>query len=343
VLINAASGYRTLTALRPVTFTDYSAADAQFIIVSNARLFNDGQGGDPVAEYAEYRSTQEGGGYRTVVADVAQLYDQFAYGVQRHPLSIRNFAHFAKKAVERSALRVPDRQKRGNTTAVRSCKRAWRIGPKQQFSGADVRSAPAPTTSSLASNVQRGSCGSCRAPSGGNRCRSAPVPEQSAQPRGALGPNPCRRPTSGASTSSTLAAAARVAEQTDIRNKLSSMESVLENSDYGASVFSFYKTSPDPIQYSQSEAISDRINAGASIVTFFGHSSSGGFDFSIDNPANYRNQNRYPLMISLGCLLWRHPPAGQKRRRDCLCFRKTKARWRSLRRWALGRSHRSMR
>jgi hypothetical protein len=29
--------------------------------------------------------------------DIRQLYDQFAYGVQRHSISVRNFAHFVKR------------------------------------------------------------------------------------------------------------------------------------------------------------------------------------------------------------------------------------------------------
>ncbi len=298
VLINAASGYRTVTTLRPVTFTDYSASDAQFIIISNARLFNDGQGSDPVAEYAEYRNSLDGGGYRTVVADIAQLYDQFAYGVQRHPLSIRNFAHFAKKAWSdpRYVFLIG---KGREYTALRSASGLNHL----QNSSFLVPTFGAPGSDHLlvASNfsvvpvipvgrIPVETAAEVRVYLNKVRSHEAPLGQTPAEER--LWRKQVIHLGGGGS----------VAEQNDIRNKLSNMESVLENSDYGASVFSFYKTSPDPIQYSQSEAISDRINSGASIVTFFGHSSSGGFDFSIDNPANYRNQNRYPLIISLGCL-----------------------------------------
>lgn len=298
VLINAVSGYRTLTTLRPVTFTNYSAADAQFIIVSNARLFNDGQGNNPVAEYAEYRSTQEGGGYRTVVADIAQLYDQFAYGVQRHPLSIRNFAHFAKKqwsdpryvfligkAREYTALR--------SAGVLTSAGNSSFLVPTFGRPGAD--NLMLASVSSMVPVIPVGripveTAAEVRLYLNKVRAHEAPLSQTPAEDR------LWRKQVIH------LGGGATVAEQTDIRNKLNNMESVLENNDYGASVFSFYKTSPDPIQYSQSEAISNRINSGASIVTFFGHSSTGSFDFSIDNPANYRNQNRYPLIISLGCL-----------------------------------------
>ncbi len=297
VLINAASGFRTITTLRPVTFTDYSAADAQFIIVSNARLFSDGQGGDPVAEYAEYRSSQDGGGYRTVVAEVAQLYDQFAYGVQRHPLSIRNFVHFAKK-------RWSDPRY------------VFLIGKSRQYNELRTASGLAHPNNSSFLVPTFGLPGSDHLLVASNFSVVPVIPvgripvETAAEVRLYLNKMRAHEAPLGQTPAEDrlwrkqvihLGGGGSVTEQNDIRNKLLNLESVLENSDYGASVVSFYKTSPDPIQYSQSELISDRINAGASIVTFFGHSSSGGFDFSIDNPANYRNQNRYPLMISLGC------------------------------------------
>jgi len=298
VLINAVSGYRTITTLRPVTFTNYSAADAQFIIISNARLFNDGQGGDLVAEYAEYRSSSVGGDYRTVVADIAQLYDQFAYGVPRHPLSIRNFVHFAKKTWSdpRYVLLIG---KGREYAAVRSAGALASAGnssfliPTFGVPGSDnllVASNYSMVPALPVGRIPVETPAEIRLYLDKVRAHEAPLGQTPAEDR--LWRKQVIHLGGGGS----------VAEQTDIRNKLNNLKTALENSDYGASVSSFFKTSPDPIQYSQSEAISNRINAGASIVTFFGHSSSGGFDFSIDNPAVYQNQNRYPLIISLGCL-----------------------------------------
>jgi len=296
-LANAASGYRTVTNLLPLTFTDYSEADAQFIIISNKRLYNDGQGGNPIEEYAQYRSTPEGGGYRTVVADVAALYDQFAYGVQRHPLSIRNFAHFAKK--EWSDPRYVLLIGKGRTYE--------NVRTPAQLASAANNSFLAPTFGRmgsdnllLASNftmVPVMAVGRVPAETPAEvrlyldkvRGHEIPLSQNSAEDR--LWRKHIVHLSGGGSA----------AEQNTIRNHLANMAGILEQSDFGAKTFAFYKTSPDPIQYSQSEVITNRINAGASILTFFGHSSPNGFDFSLDDPANYRNENRYPLMIALGC------------------------------------------
>ncbi|HHG86717.1 MAG TPA: hypothetical protein ENJ82_18355, partial [Bacteroidetes bacterium] len=44
-----------------------------------------------------------------------------------------------------------------------------------------------------------------------------------------------------------------------------------------------------------------RINAGASIIHFFGHSSSNIYDVDIQEPVLYNNYSKYPFMIAFGC------------------------------------------
>ena len=43
--------------------------------------------------YADYRSSEAGGGFNALVVNTQQLYDQFAYG-EKTPLGIRRFARF---------------------------------------------------------------------------------------------------------------------------------------------------------------------------------------------------------------------------------------------------------
>ncbi|MBL4624660.1 MAG: hypothetical protein JKY42_05925, partial [Flavobacteriales bacterium] len=45
-------------------------------------------------QYAGYRSSDNGGNHDTLVAMIDELYDQFAYGVHKHPLSIRGFSDY---------------------------------------------------------------------------------------------------------------------------------------------------------------------------------------------------------------------------------------------------------
>jgi len=81
------------TALaEPIHFTDYSAPAQQgnFIIITHPSLI-----GEVTDAYKEYRSSAAGGGYTVVVADIEELYHQFAWGVDKSPLAIRHFINFA--------------------------------------------------------------------------------------------------------------------------------------------------------------------------------------------------------------------------------------------------------
>ncbi|HET6992637.1 MAG TPA: C25 family cysteine peptidase, partial [Bacteroidia bacterium] len=85
---------RQVTTLTPVNasgqFVDFSlqAADSAFVIVTHRSLMGVG------IEYKNYRSSAAGGMRNVVLADISELYDQFAYGIGKDPLAIRNFADY---------------------------------------------------------------------------------------------------------------------------------------------------------------------------------------------------------------------------------------------------------
>jgi hypothetical protein len=90
-------------------------------------------------------------------------------------------------------------------------------------------------------------------------------------------------------------------EQLLLKNHLNSMADIIENNTFGGQVNSFFKTSVNTVEISASEQIFDLINTGVSMITFFGHSGTNSFDFSIDNFDRYFNNGKYPYMFSLGC------------------------------------------
>lgn len=86
-----------VTASRQVRFTNYATASNQgnYIIISHKNLMGAGGAHDYVADYKNYRNSVSGGNYKAIVADIEDLYDQFAYGIDMHPLSIRHFLDMA--------------------------------------------------------------------------------------------------------------------------------------------------------------------------------------------------------------------------------------------------------
>lgn len=81
----------TVGTITPVLFKDYSAPDAQaeFVIITHPSLWT------AANEYATYRRSAEGKALTVQVVDIEELYDQFAQGINKHPLAIRNYLNYA--------------------------------------------------------------------------------------------------------------------------------------------------------------------------------------------------------------------------------------------------------
>src|SRR5574337_861765 len=69
-----------------------------------------------------------------------------------------------------------------------------------------------------------------------------------------------------------------VNEQLQYATYLSNYADTISDTLFGGIVLTYLKTSNAPIQINQSDSLRDRINAGVSIMTFFGHASGTSFD-----------------------------------------------------------------
>ncbi|MGK7391588.1 MAG: C25 family cysteine peptidase [Candidatus Cyclobacteriaceae bacterium M2_1C_046] len=83
--------------LKKVDFKKYDLSNAQYVIISHPELMKPADGYEnAVAAYASYRASADGGGYDTLVVDVLQLYDQFSFG-EITPLAVFNFVKWLKE------------------------------------------------------------------------------------------------------------------------------------------------------------------------------------------------------------------------------------------------------
>lgn len=64
---------------------------------------------------------------------------------------------------------------------------------------------------------------------------------------------------------------------------------------------SYYQKFNTGIVTNSNMTSTQRINAGTSIIHFFGHSSNNIYDVDIQEPVLYQNWGKYPLMIAFGC------------------------------------------
>ncbi len=300
-LAGITGGVRMVTALQPVLFRDYLPENADYIILSNTALFKDptANGADHVAEYADYRRSPQGGGYKVAVVDVNELYEQFGYGVRFHPLAVRNFVQYIVKNWEhpRYLLLVGkgldyDRFRNPNTQKILAD--SLFFVPTYGSPGADQLL------------VMRNKSLSDPLLAVGRLAVSRPADiriyldkviehEQTFRdaPQTLAGKAWMKRVIHN---SGGLAG-----ESAIIRAYTQDMADELIHNRVGADVHTFYKTSNDPIQLSSYEQMLDLLNGGVSVWMIFGHSSPNAVDFDIGSPNVYNNKGRYPLMMIMGC------------------------------------------
>ncbi len=85
---------RSAPQITPVSFRNIQPALHNYIIITHPLLRKPaGNYADPVKAYAEYRASEAGGAFDTLVVNIQQLYDQFNYGEQS-PIAIYRFMKY---------------------------------------------------------------------------------------------------------------------------------------------------------------------------------------------------------------------------------------------------------
>ena len=81
------------------------------------------------------------------------------------------------------------------------------------------------------------------------------------------------------------------------------MGQIAEGAQFAGNVELIAKSSETPISPSELQTIKDRISDGVSLMNFFGHftTSQSGFDVNLDEPQNWNNQGKYPVLIANSC------------------------------------------
>ena len=290
VLINE-SEMKTVHGLHTTDFVNYSIARGDYIIISHPDLFNDSNGNNPVFDYAAYRTTT---GESPVIVPIQRLYDQFSYGVNKHPIAIKNFIVFIKK----------------NWTNIKP-KNVFIIGKGRVY------------TDTRAHNVHDNLIPTFGSPPSDNLLVSPIDSDVPMIPIGRLSATNGDEVTTYLNKVKTLennikdsldfdnqnwrkqvihlGGGANSWENSILKNHLLNIEPKLENGKFGAEVHSFFKQQDEHISTPNSQMIDSLINNGVSMITFFGHGSTKGFDYYLNAPKHYTNKDKYPLIMALGC------------------------------------------
>lgn len=302
--ITTANKIATIPLLIPVSanglFTNYynPVFSPAFIIITHRSLWESAQ------EYSTYRSSPSGGSRNVIVADIDDLYDQYAYGVNKHPLAIRNFCRFALfnfpsppkdlfllgKAISEASYSTRNNQQLYAQSLV----------PTFGWPSSDVAFTAGINTTLYEPAIPTG-----RLVAKNNdevRGYLAKIKEYEAnQVVSALGQTQTEQQRLWMKRLLHLCGGQGAVQGSEFCGYLKGYEATIKGPLFGGKVSLFSKNSTEVIQTNLTDSIRWLIESGVSIMTFFGHSSAGTFDVSVDNPKTYNNKGKYPLVIANGC------------------------------------------
>jgi hypothetical protein len=243
--------------------------------------------------YAAYRASAAGGGYSPQAIDFSSLTDPFAYGIPNHPLALKNYLAWLKKqGIALKYLFFIGKGLEYPAFRKQSALPQWFVptygtpASDHLFAAPDPEKAPEFPVGRLAATDPEQVLAYLEKV---REYETAALHLGSASerywPKRALH----------------LAGGQTEGEKIAIRYYLDQGAGILAQAPLGGETVSYYKNSSDIVQQSPTEEITRLINEGVSVITFFGHSSSNTFDYSINEPQSLDNAGRYPILFALGC------------------------------------------
>lgn len=305
-LLVDASNFYIVSDLSPVNNNGYfrnlssiSPTDA-YVILSHSSMMNGAR------EFGSYRADL-GGGYDTLVVDIEELYNQFGGGVYQHDGSIKRFFEMAidNWPTVPSNIFLIGKSVRGNDESTS-------IGARHSISSYQSNFVPSfgypcsdnHFTVGLGSNpniyaVPTGRLSATSNIQVAEYLEKVKEYEEQQEPSSVYNiPNKEWQKNVlhfvGGTTQNEIQA---------LGGYLNNFAAIIEDTLFGGMVKTYSKDPTSTVLNNDDfYEVQERLFDGVSLITFFGHASSGtGFSQNIDSPDNWNNTGKYPLVIGLGC------------------------------------------
>jgi len=295
VLLTNVASISNIADLKNVQFRNYTlpANQGNYIILSHKDYINASP--SYVDQYKQYRNSSTGGSFQSVVVDVTELYDQFAYGYDQHPLSIRNFVNFANNiwTVKPEFMFIIGRGI--NYTGYFSTYSFPNV-PTWGHPGSDnlLTSFNNSQTPILAT----GRLSAWNNQEIGNYLQKVKAYEQAMLPGS---PKPTVEHDFWKKRGLHIAGASDLNLQQQLLSALNNCKSIVEDSLTGATVTTIKKTSTDPVETINIALIDSIMNRGLGFMSFYGHGSTAGFDYNLNSPDDYNSNPKFPVFGAYAC------------------------------------------
>ncbi len=286
-------------------FIDFSQqqVDSAYLIITHEKLLSSS------AEYANYRSSPEGGQHNTLTVNIEQLYHQFGGGIPKNELAIQRFANYTLNKWSRppqylfligKGIRSATESNNGTWHGTRLDTSAYEnsLVPSFGYPPSDYMLSsglldqksltPLIATGRLAAQTNE------QVRDYLDKIKTYEINQISTIPYNIAD-------KLWQKTILHFGGGANQNEQERFESYLEEFETIAADTSFGAMVHTYLKTSSapfDPIDFNQ---INKHLQDGVSIITLFGHASLSGFDQNLDVPSNWKNEGKYPFVIGNGC------------------------------------------
>ncbi|RYE19585.1 MAG: hypothetical protein EOP51_19580, partial [Sphingobacteriales bacterium] len=303
LLSTEATNIHTIAQLQTKTFVNLSNAanQADFLIISNQLLFNDGTGRNYVEDYRAYRTSAAGGSFNAKIFTVDELTDQFAFGIKGHPGAIRDFirysyASFAQRPKYALLIgRAVDyidyyRYAPTNPTLMNKLN----FVPTFGWPASDLLLSSEP--GSVVPLVPIGRLGAINGAEINSYLQKV-IQYEAAQKN----QSPRIADKLWMKKIMHVAGGKDVAENDLFETYMNNYGNIARDTFFGGSVETFSKTATGAVQQANSQRIEDLFSGGLGLIGYFGHSSANTFEFNLSSPEIYNNTGKYPFFNVSGC------------------------------------------
>jgi hypothetical protein len=260
--------------------------DSAYIIVSHPLLWQGAQA------YESHRSLQ----FNTLLVNVNELYDQFGGGINKHGISIRRFINLTLNNWD-----TPPQHLFLLGKSIREAKEGNAPGSRQNttyFAGNLVPSFGYPSSDNL---ITVGLTSNNFAPAVNTGRISAKNNDEVFDYLNKVITYESQAPAMWMKNVLHFGGGTNPVEQNQFRNYLEGYANTISDTCFGGIVTPFYKVDSNPISITESAELTELIEGGVTIMTFFGHAGGSGFDQNIDNPSNFNWDGKYPFLIGNAC------------------------------------------
>ncbi|MES2774590.1 MAG: C25 family cysteine peptidase [Bacteroidota bacterium] len=294
-----------VSAIQARSFVNYTvnANQADYLIISNSILAAPVNGSNPVELYRQYRSSAVGGGYDAKIFDIDQLEDQFAFGIKKHPSSIRNFLRFARlrfsvqpkftlligKGVSYQDYRLGDTMQ-----GIKALSDRLNLVPTFGYPGSDVLLSsadmnPYPVTPIGRLSVVQGS----EIIAYLNKVKEFDAAQISAS----------QTQADKAWMKNVVHVVGANAPDLDqlLSFYFSNYKRIIQDTLFGGNVTTLSKFNSGTATNIGTETLSRLFTDGIGLLTYFGHSSATALDYNLEDPNTYSNPKKYPMFLLNGC------------------------------------------